>query len=76
MQKFGFKELPCGFIVGKAKLTNVKKYKNETEHQKDENLHLASSYWGNYGFILEDGQRTKNIPAKGKLKFWEFQQNI
>ena len=26
MEKFGFKELPCGFIVGKVTLEDVKKY--------------------------------------------------
>ncbi|MFH1445161.1 MAG: ASCH domain-containing protein, partial [Nanoarchaeota archaeon] len=35
MQRFGFKELPCGFVVGKAKLVDVKEYKNEEEHRKD-----------------------------------------
>lgn len=73
MKKFSFSDLPCGFIVGKAKLTDVKKYSNEEEHQKDKELHLASSSWGNYGFILENPQRIKKIPAKGKLGFWDFE---
>jgi len=46
MKKFGFDKLPLGFIVGKANLVDVKKYKNENEHNQDKNLHLASSLWG------------------------------
>jgi len=72
MQKFGFKELPAGAIVGKANLIEVKKYQSEQEHSKDKDLHLASEYWGNYGFILENVERINPIiPAKGKLNFWE-----
>lgn len=75
MKKFGFKELPCGFIVGKAKLTEVKKYKNEEEHKKDKELHLASSRWGKYGFIIENPERIEKIAAKGKLGFWEYKKS-
>ena len=70
--KFGFDELPCGCVVGKVKLVDVKKYNNEEEHKKDNNLHLASSIWGNYGFVLENPERIKEIPCKGKLGFWDF----
>jgi predicted transcriptional regulator len=70
--RFGFRELPCGFIVGKAKLVDVKKYANKEEHDKDKELHLASSHWGDYGFILEEPERIEKIPANGKLGFWEF----
>lgn len=76
MERFGFKELPCGFIVGKVKLVDVKKYDNEEEHKKDKDLHLASSYWGDYGFILENPQRMEKIPINGKLGFWDFQKII
>ena len=72
MKKFGFDSLPLGFIVGKAKLIDVKKYKTKKEHDKDKNFHLASNSWGNYGFILKNVKRIKPIPAKGKLNFWEF----
>ena len=71
MKKFGFNELPCGFIVGKATLTNVKKYNNEIEHNKDSNLHLASSAWESYGFVLEKPERIKPIHYKGQLNFFE-----
>ncbi len=72
MKKFGFKKLSCGCVVGKAKLIDVKKYNNEEEHNKDKNLHLASSKWGNYGFVLGDVKRIKEIPCKGNLGFWDF----
>ena len=71
MEKFNFDNLPLGFIVGKAKLIEVKKYNNEKEHKKDKNLHLASNFFGNYGFILKDVKRIKPINYKGQLGFWE-----
>jgi len=73
MKKLGFKELPLGMIVGKAELTDVKKYKTNSEHKTDKNKHLANSTWGKYGFILKNAKRIKNISAKGKLNFWEFE---
>ncbi|MDO8528390.1 MAG: ASCH domain-containing protein [Nanoarchaeota archaeon] len=72
MKKFDFETLPLGMIVGKVKLVEVKHYLSKEEHEKDKNRHLASSDWGNYGFILENPERIKPIPAKGRLGFWEF----
>ena len=71
MKKFGFKSLPCGYIVGKARLVDVKKYNNEEEHRKDKDLHLGSGFFGNYGFILDGVERVGLIECKGKLGFWE-----
>ncbi|MFA5992520.1 MAG: ASCH domain-containing protein [Candidatus Pacearchaeota archaeon] len=71
MKNFGFESLPQGAIVGKAKLIDVKKYTNKTQHAKDKKFHLASSYWGNYGFIIENPQRLNPIPYKGQLNFFE-----
>ena len=71
MEKFGFGKLPLGCIVGRATLVEVKKYNNEKEIRKDKNLHLASSSWGSYGFILENVKRVKEIPCRGKLSFWK-----
>lgn len=76
MNKFGFSNLPCGFIVGRANLTDVKKYDSEKEHKKDRNLHLASSLWGRYGFILDDVKRINLTPCGGKLNFFEFNGKI
>lgn len=73
MKKFGFKDLPCGVIVGKATLVDVKKYASEKDFLRDKNLHLATKDWGNYGFILKEVKRINKIPAKGKLGFWDFE---
>ena len=72
MKKYGFNELPCGFILGKAKLVDVKKYIDEEEHEKDRDKHLASNFWGNFGFVLGDIERITPIVAKGNLNFWNF----
>jgi len=72
MKRFGFVNLPTGCIVGKAFLKEVKHYSNKEEFEKDQNLHLASEDWGGYGFVLENAQRVKEMPCKGKLGFWEI----
>ena len=72
MKRFGFDSLPCGFIIGKATLVDVKKYLNKQEHEKDKSLHLASSDWGSYGFVLKNPQRITPISSKGMLGFWDF----
>jgi hypothetical protein len=79
MRRFGFPEnsLPLGVILGKANLVDVKKYKNEEEFAKDASLHLATSEWGEYGFILDNiSKLDKPIPALGKLNFWDFELKI
>jgi len=72
MKKFGFKELPNGFIIGKSELVEVKKYLDEKELKKDKDKHLADSSWGKFGFVLESPKRIEPISAKGNLGFWEF----
>lgn len=77
MERFGFENLPRGFIVGKAELVDVKDYrKNKTELLKDKNLHLADESWGGFGFVLKNPERVDLIPAKGKLGFWNFDLEI
>lgn len=77
MLKFGFKELPLGAIVGKATLIDVKEYSSELEHAKDRSKHLASSTWGNKGFVLSDAVRLKKpIYCKGALNFWKYSGRI
>lgn len=71
MERFGFKELPRGCIVGKAVLVDVKRYANAAEHAKDKDKHLANSMWGTYGFVLEGTGRVTPRRAKGRLGFWE-----
>ena len=73
MKKFGFKDLKCGFIIGKVNLIDVKKYEDNREFEKDKNLHLATKEWGQYGFILENPRRIKPMEAKGSLGFWNFE---
>jgi hypothetical protein len=73
MKRFGFDTLPCGFIVGKAKLVDVKKYLDDGELLKDKDKHLATKEWGGYGFILKDIERINPTPAKGQLNFWEYE---
>ncbi len=72
MKKFGFEKLPCGYIVGKANLIDIKHYANDEEFNRDKNLHLASREWGNFGFVLKNPERIKPIPARGQLNFWDF----
>ena len=74
MKKFGFEDLPCGFIVGKVKLIDVKRYNSDEEFEKDKNKHLANKNWGEFGFILCEAERLTPISAKGKLGFWEFEK--
>jgi hypothetical protein len=76
MRKFGFNDLPLGSIIGKANLVDVKKYVNDLDFFKDQNLHLANSDFGSYGFVLSNVKRLDLIPAKGKLNFWEFKGEI
>lgn len=71
MKRFGFTTLPLGFLVGKAKLTDIKIYGNGEEHDNDKNLHLATDFWGNHGFILENPVRIEPIPFKGQLNFFD-----
>jgi predicted transcriptional regulator len=76
MKKFCFKEneLPTKAIVGKARLTEVKRYKNKEEFEKDKSLHLAGIEWGSYGFVLENPERFKEpIKTRGSLGFWNFE---
>ncbi|MFW6282940.1 MAG: ASCH domain-containing protein [Minisyncoccales bacterium] len=77
MKKFGFSknELPLGAITGKAILKEVKSYNNQRELEKDKEMHLADSSFGNYGFIIENPRKIKPIKAKGNLGFWEFELN-
>ncbi|MBI5884915.1 ASCH domain-containing protein [archaeon] len=75
MKKFGFADLPCGFIVGRAELVEVKKYPDKEELVKDKQLHLANQDYGFYGFILKNVKRIKPLPASGQLGFWEYAGN-
>jgi len=73
MKKFGFKDLPCGFILGKANLMDVKIYDNEKEFLRDSDRHLASNMkFGKYGFIINNVKKIEPTEHKGKLGFFEI----
>jgi len=72
MKRFKFENLPCGYILGKVDLIDVKHYKTGAEHKRDKNLHLASSLWGSHGFILKNPKRIKPIKCNGSLGFWNY----
>ncbi len=72
MTRFGFSDLPCGFIVGKAVLVDVKDYDVE-DFEEDSEKHLASSEWGRYGFVLNGVKRVSLKKAKGFLGFWNYE---
>ncbi len=76
MEFFKFKDLPCGYIIGKATLTDVKKYANEEEFLEDKDFHLADFTWGNRGFKLDNIKRIIKIFHKGKLKFWDYMGRV
>jgi hypothetical protein len=78
MEKFKFREnsLPLGFIIGKANLFDVKKYENKEDFAKDSGLHLATTDWGEYGFLLKDVKRIEPVQAKGALNFWNFEGTL
>ena len=76
MQKFSFKDLPRGAIVGKATLVDVKKYPTREEWDADKDKHCAKDLWDGdrrYGFLLKDVQRLTPKPCKGKLNFFEVE---
>jgi len=73
MKKFGYEKLPTGCIVGKSEIYDVKHYENKEQFEADKNKHLADNSWGNNGFLLRNSSRLKNIPAKGKLNFWDYE---
>ena len=76
MERLGFKELPTGCIVGRAKIIGVKEYPSKEEFERDEDKHFAKGYdWGGrlYGFIVTDAKRVKETPLKGQLNFFNVE---
>ncbi|MDP4039253.1 MAG: ASCH domain-containing protein [Candidatus Pacearchaeota archaeon] len=73
MKKFGFNDLSHGGIIGRARLVDVKKYENDEDFRRDGNLHLATSEFGSYGFILGNVRRVREIKCNGALNFWDFE---
>jgi hypothetical protein len=74
MARFGFEKLALGCIVGKAKIVGVKEYLSSEEFEKDSEKHLAKDLeWKGklYGFVVEDAERVKEVPLKGRLNFFD-----
>ncbi len=64
-----------GAIIGKVKLTDVKKYESDKELKSDKKKHhsLSDITKNKYGFILESPKKLRvPIPYSGKLNFFEF----
>ncbi len=53
MKRFGFSSLLVSCIVGKVTLVEVKEYRTEEEHRKDQAHHLASSVWETMDLFLK-----------------------
>ncbi len=67
--------ITTGAIIGKVKLTDVKKYESDKELKNDKKKHYSSSdiTKNKYGFILENPKKLRvPIPYSGKLNFFEF----
>ena len=67
--------ITTGAIIGKVKLTDVKKYESDKELESDKKKHhsLSDVTKNRYGFILENPKKLRiPIPYSGKLSFFEF----
>ena len=67
--------ITTGAIIGKVKLTDVKKYESDKELKTDKRKHhsLSDITKNKYGFILENPKKLRvPIPYSGKLNFFEF----
>ena len=67
--------ITTGAIIGKVKLTDVKKYESDKELKRDKKKHhsLSDITKNKYGFILESPKKLRvPIPYSGKLNFFEF----
>lgn len=71
-------EYPSGCIIAKATLTDCIKIDEQArELLKEKNEFVYESIikhteWQGYGFQLENIQKIKPIPIKGKLSLWEY----
>ncbi len=75
VKKSGFSDMPTGMIIGKAYLSDVKKYSSLEEFNKDVGLHLATEKemeiegWTTrmpkYGYIISKAERIKPVPFRG-----------
>ena len=81
-----FKELkleyPAGYIIAKVTLEDCIEVTEEfREILKKKNPVLYShvindKLWKGYAFKLTNVEKIKNIPAKGKLSFWNYEKEL
>ena len=71
-------EYPKGQIIAKCKMTDcvlIDDTMKEILKKKDEKVYqgaIQKKGKQEYGFHLEEVEKIKPIPAKGKLSFWEY----
>lgn len=71
-------EYPIGCIIAKAKITDCiyidsekRKMLNEKNSLVYSNI-IKNTEWNGYGFKLENIEKIKSIPVKGKLSLWDY----
>lgn len=75
-------EYPGGCIVAKAVLTDCIRVDDEFRELLDKKnpdvYHSIVKHkeWEGYAFKLENVERVEQIPAKGKLSIWEYEEGI
>jgi hypothetical protein len=76
--KISSNDVARGYIIGKAKLFEVKKYLNYKEYFLDKDKHFSLNHYNDkiiYGFLIKNAIRFKqNIPYKGKLGLFEVNE--
>lgn len=81
VQRFGFapETLPLGCLVGTATLYDVRRYEDGLEFAADYGRHLVDTgthLWVSFGLILRDVSRITPVPCRGKLGFFEPEQEV
>ena len=81
MKRFEYLHLdyPQGQIIAKCKMTDcvlMDEKQKELLKEKDPIVYQGAieSQSKEYGFHLEEIEKIKPIPAKGKLSFWEYEE--
>ena len=82
MKRFAYLNLdyPKGQIIAKCKMTDcvlIDDKMKEILKEKDPIIYKGAIENNNkqdYGFHLEEIEKIKSIPAKGKLSFWEYKK--
>ena len=79
IEKFGFRDLPTGVIIGKAFLQDAKRYPDDAAFYRDAKAHLATRAiiklegWEakpKWGYSITKVERLKPIPYRGMTGFF------